>query len=150
MKIFWPMIVALSLLIAGCGGSGGSSSGNPTTSGQDTSALAGMYKGTAVLIARIAGQSGDSDVTVSILITPNGQIRISFDNRVEFLGAITKAGGYSISGSIKRLGLSQCRGIITASGNVIGSQVNGSITSRNVKCNLISGSLRGSFTASKI
>ena len=145
----WIIFVISTLILAGCGGSGGSSSGNPTSSGENTSAFAGFYRGAASVTGRLAGQSGTGDFSAAITVTPNGQIRFSFENNAEYVGAIYASGNYRVSGSIKRLGLSECRGIITVTGTVAGNQVTGAITSRNIACNLISGSVRGNLTATK-
>ena len=150
MKIVWSALVVALFLLGGCGGSGSSSSGNSNSSGENTSAIAGTYSGNAAIVARLVGESLSDTVTVVLTVTANGQIRISFENRVEFIGPVTAAGSFSASGSIKRLGLSDCRGILTVRGTISGNQVAANITSRNVACNLLSGSLRGTITASKI
>ncbi|MFT5115934.1 MAG: hypothetical protein ACI8P9_005293 [Parasphingorhabdus sp.] len=154
MKTKLLIIAFCALFISACGGGNSSSGGgsnNSGPSGANTSALAGTYVGTVVLVVNGLGQTESDTFKLVVTVSNNGEIFLYFEGSVLASGPVSAAGVFSISDNVKNIDidLDQCSGQLVVAGNVAGNKVTGTVSSRNVECLFSKVTVSGNFNATK-
>ena len=147
------LILALSFMLASCGG-GGSSAGAQvaeTTAGDNLPAsFVGVYTGTLTVTARGGGLSETDTFPVTVTVNADSTVRFDGDEPNEtFTVGITNAGAFSGNLSINE---SDCEGVVGITGTVDGTNAMGTVVGEGV-CDVslidINVDLEGTFTARK-
>jgi hypothetical protein len=144
-------MLALTLLLTGCGGGGTSSGAGPTPAGVGA---AGTYGGNATLTVS-GGPANSVSVTgpVTITISPTGMVTVDTGDVVTASGALT---GESFEAMMplapigNQIGI-PCSGDIVFNGTVAGTSITGNVSSTSGStCAGMPANWSGSFTASKV
>lgn len=153
MKLLWPVLIALTLVVAGCDHDGDSSSGGGGSSGGgapvNLAALAGNYSGSARITLSALGLDETESTTVSATINSGGRISITFGDDAIATGQLAADGSFRITDTLANAGVDDCSGTITISGRASGNTINASISSSGARCSGIPATASGSLSARK-
>ena len=160
------ILLALLMIFSGCSSKsssetssgGGSADSSPATGGTDTragsapgSSLAGTYTGSATATASALGLTESETVPVTITIDQNGTVTIQSGSDL-FPNVITLNGntfGYSQTFDNESFGSATCSGTLTLQGSVNNGVLTATLSSQNVSCNNIPGTVSGTMTATR-
>ena len=141
-------LAGIGLALTGCGGGSSSSGGGGATPAQ----LAGTYTATGTItVTTPDGASTTVPFSTSIIVIgADGRVTIDPDTPFEVTGTLN-GNSFAISTPAASLNDAEltCTGIITFSGTVSGTVINGSISGNDLICNNISVTITGTYTANK-
>lgn len=141
-------LLALTLVLAGCGG-GGSSSGGGTAAGVG---VAGTYGGQGTITLSGGGVSVTQPGSVTITISPTGSVMV--DTGDPSTGSGSLAGdSFTANQPLAPIGTSiglSCTGDVLWNGTVSGNTITGTISSSGASCNGLAMDISGSFSATKV
>ena len=138
------MATTFVVAVTGCGG-GGSSSG-----GGGGAQFAGTYQGTYQMTMTGGGRSTSGSGPIVIVIQPDNKV-IRDPGSDNSLGILT-GNSFSINNrgsSLNRPGVS-CSGTFSLNGTVQGTQITGTLSSTNLRCNGMPLTITGSCNLQKV
>jgi hypothetical protein len=159
MKFVPLVLFSLTLLVAGCGGDGRSSSGSGGstggTAGGGTSppvnlaALSGNYNGSARVTLSAFGINETVNSSVRATVASGGRLTINFGDDAIATGQLAADGSFRITDTLANAGIDDCSGNVIIAGRVAGSSMNASINSSGARCSGISATATGSLNATR-